>query len=267
MMENLDTKDNSEERKNNADFSGEKIHKTTEIDAGDQSSSSFWGRKIFGQWIFRFGVVFLVVLLIAGALFFLWQRQRSIDQQNAEPDVAAQLPADTTNSFVNDVSGVSPAVEQNQDNAVPPGVISKSENFQLKEVSFGGSAELLSNESESLQLKISDVRSEILTSKDGSQSEVLIRWKTNKMASSSVDYDKSGISKKLSEGGFGYSHALILTDLEQSKRYVFVISAQDRWGNQTNSENFSIYTGAKVASIFELITQQFEDIFGWAIKK
>ncbi len=210
-------------------------------------------------------LVLLVIALVVG--LFFWQRSRNLVQSPAPQDVATQIPADAGNTFANDVSGVTPAIDSSAATADQLAkTFLKSEQYQVREISFGGSSELLLSETASLPLQINNVRSEMLSSKDGSQSNLLIRWKTNKMASSDVSYDKGGISKKLLEGGFGYSHALVLADLEQSQRYTFMISAVDRWGNEGHSENFSVYTGKKQASVIDLITAQFKDIFSWAVK-
>jgi hypothetical protein len=212
----------------------------------------------------------LLVLLVIGSAvgIFFWQRNRNSAQNKPQPDVATQIPADAGNTFANDVSGVSPAIDSSTaEGDLAAKAFLKSEQYQISEISFGGSSELLLSETASLPLQVNSVRSEMLSSKDGSQSNLLIRWKTNKMASSDVSYDSGGAPKKLSEGGFGYSHALVLADLEQSQRYTFVISAVDRWGNESHSENFSVYTGKKQASVIDLITAQFKDIFSWAVKK
>ena len=217
----------------------------------------------------RILAILLVALLAVGVYF--WQKRQSVKNTVVQQDVAAQIPKDTTtNTFANDVSGVSPAIDNSPGapQATPDQVaVSKSEKYQIREISFGNSAQLLTSETEGMALEISDVRSEMLSSKDGSQTNLLIRWKTNKMAISDINYENGGIVKKLSEGGYGYSHALVLSDLEQSKRYTFSIGVTDRWNNQKQSENFSVYTGKKNASVFDLITQQFNQIFSWAIKK
>lgn len=223
--------------------------------------------------IFRIIFALLTIILVVGAYF--WQKNQA-DLQNSQRAVVAQIPPDAENVFANDISGVSTAVETQGQNAGGNGDVekrqtdaafSKSEKYQIREISFGGSPEILSGETESMPLAVTDVRSEMLSSRDGSQSNLLINWKTSKMAVSDVTYDKGGVSKKLSESGFGYSHALLLSDLDQSQRYTFVITAIDRWGNQSSSENFSVFTGEKTASIIDVITSQFQDIFSWAVRK
>ena len=220
--------------------------------------------------LFKIVTILLLLALLAGVYF--WQQKQNSKKVAPQADVAVQIPKDVnTNTFANDVSGVSPAIDNSpgapQAALQDQSAVSKSEKYQIREISFGNSAQLLTSETEGMMLEISDVRSEMLSSKDGSQSNLLIRWKTNKMAISDINYENNGISKKLSEGGYGYAHALVLSDLEQSKRYTFSIKVTDRWNSQKQSENFSVYTGKKNASVFDLITQQFNQIFSWAIKK
>lgn len=255
-----------------------KINKKMKKNAGPTKDSFYvppednWRMKVtlYFRKRKKFFRILAILLVLALLVFvFFWQRRlKALLSVSQVPDVATQIPPDTTaDTFANDVSGVSPAIETSTGNQKNLIAVSKSEKYQIKEISFGSNTQLLTSETETMPLNVTDVRSEMLSSKDGSQTNLLIRWKTNKMAASEVTYENGGISKKLSEGGFGYSHALVLSDLEQSKRYTFSILATDRWSNQKKSEDFSIYTGKKNASVFDLITQQFNQIFSWAIKK
>ena len=236
--------------------------KSISIDSFEQT---FWKKIIFKKRAMHKIAIFLVIFLAIGGALLSWSRGQA--QKNAQQDVAVELPKDNSNVFVNDVTGVSTAVESDpkKDKADEvKGIYSKSEHYLVKEVSFGGNAVLLSGEEENTALKITDIRSEVLASRDGLQSKLLISWKTNKLSQSDVIYDNGGPSKKLSEPGFGYTHALVLSDLEQEKRYTFFIKGTDHWGISASSENFSVYTSKKAASVFELIAGQFSDMFGWA---
>ena len=60
---------------------------------------------------------------------------------------------------------------------------------------------------------------------------------------------------------------MIIGGLEPATAYVYSIKARDRWGNETNSDYYAVYTGSKMVSVFELIVKALEETFGWAVKK
>jgi len=149
-----------------------------------------------------------------------------------------------------------------------PNAIATSENFKLKEISFGGVL-LASANGENLATEISDVSSEVFTTKDGKQAQILISWKTNKPVVSEIEYSKSDTRnpKKLAEKDYGFNHSVVLSKLDLATTYVYQIKARDRWGNEISSERFGIYSGSKVVSVFDLIFKAVNETFSWAIKK
>ena len=146
--------------------------------------------------------------------------------------------------------------------------IATSENFKLKEISFGGVL-LASASGENLRIEISDVTSEVFTTKDGKQAEILISWKTNKPVISEIEYSKSDIynPKTLAEKDYGFNHSVVLSKLDLAVTYVYQIKARDRWGNEISSERFGIYSGSKMVSVFDLIFKAINETFGWVMKK
>lgn len=149
-----------------------------------------------------------------------------------------------------------------------PNSIATSENFKLKEISFGGVL-LASASGENLATEISDVTSEVFAAKDGKQAEILISWKTNKPVISEIEYSKSNTNnlKKLAEKDYGFNHSVVLTKLDLATTYVYQIKTRDRWGNEISSEKFGIYSGSKMVSVFDLIFKAVNETFSWAIKK
>lgn len=146
--------------------------------------------------------------------------------------------------------------------------IATSENFRLKEFSFGGIVLASANE-ENLPLEITDFKTKVFLSKDGSESQALISWRTNKLAISEIQYAKinSLAEKKLQEENYAFNHSVILTNLDLGSTYTLTVQAQDRWTNKQTSDKFSIYTGAKAVSVFDLIVKEMNAVFGWAMKK
>ncbi|MFA6383611.1 MAG: hypothetical protein WCX17_04290 [Parcubacteria group bacterium] len=148
-------------------------------------------------------------------------------------------------------------------------VLLASENYAIKEIKFGGDVSLLASSYENFPLKLTDVRSQIVTTKNKDEFQLLVYWKTNKLAVSSIAYSKMGAdsSKKISEEDFGFSHSVIIPKLEPATAYTYIITAKDKWGNTITSDKYSAYTGAKDVSVFELIVKAAEDTFGWAMNK
>jgi hypothetical protein len=154
------------------------------------------------------------------------------------------------------------------------GVVLASENFKAQNVSMGTGIVLASAE-ENAPLEISNIKSEsFITGKKNnanSQEEVklVVSWKTNKLAMSELDFSKNNGQdpKVLKEQSFGFNHAVVLTQIDPRTSYVYQVKGQDHWGAESVSDFYGIFTASKPVSIFDLISDQINQIFGWAIKK
>jgi hypothetical protein len=218
------------------------------------------------------GIIALLLIIITAASAVYSRNKQAKTNAEAINQVAVEIPAGQDHAFVGDstantqqdsVKTVAAVVS-----AEDKGVAGKSENYQIKNISIGGSSVILASEDENLELKITEVHSETLLSKDGKKTEMLLSWKTNKLGKSEVKYSKNGADgeRSIKEDGYGFSHALILSSLEQSTRYLFTVNAIDRSGNGATSDTLAIFTGTKPVSVFDLISNQMADIFGWALK-
>lgn len=206
------------------------------------------------------GVILVLLLLLGGIAYYVFKNMRGISEKNATSQVEISIPETKDNVFINDVSGVQ--VVGNQKNF--PSSVSQSENYALREITFGGYEIDMSGEAKNIPLQITDVKGETMVSKDGKNTSLLFSWKTNKLATSEVTYAKNDgpIKNTLSEQGPGLSHALIL-NFEPATRYTYYITAKDHWGNTATSEKFSAYTSIKSDNVVDLIAQQFKQIFSW----
>lgn len=159
-------------------------------------------------------------------------------------------------------------VKGEEDSNIEKGVVLASENYKIKQIRFGGDVAVLSGSQDNLPLEIYDIRSETLSTKKGEDPKLLLTWKTNKLAVSEIEYSKqnSQNAKTIKEDNYGFSHSVLVSDLDMATAYTFMISSKDRWGNTKTSNLYAAYTGSKVMSIFELIAETVNDIFGWAIK-
>ncbi len=148
------------------------------------------------------------------------------------------------------------------------GVLS-SENYRVGQIVLGGDVGLLSQGDELTELAIDDIRGETLGSKNQNEGRALITWKTSKAAKSTLTYSKTagGSEKSLDEDGFGMSHSAVLSNLDLSSTYLYTVTVRDRYGNEITSDPHAVYTGTRVVSLFELITNALQEVFGWAVKK
>lgn len=147
------------------------------------------------------------------------------------------------------------------------GVVLASENYKAKQVRFGGSVAVLSDEN--IPVKITDVKGETFLDKKQEEAELVISWRTNKLAISEIEYYQNNGQnpKKENEKSFGFNHGMIISELEPATAYIYSIKSRDRWGNETNSDYYAVYTGSRMVSVFELIIGAMEETFGWAVKK
>ncbi len=147
------------------------------------------------------------------------------------------------------------------------GVALASENYKARQVRFGGAVAVLSDEN--LPVKITDVKGETFLDKKQESAELVVSWRTNKLAISEIEYYQNNGQnpKKENEKSFGFNHGMIISGLDPAAAYIYSIKARDRWGNETNSDYYAVYTGSKMVSVFELIVKALEETFGWAVKK
>jgi hypothetical protein len=211
--------------------------------------------------IFRVGGMILVLsFLVVGVGYYVVRFVGNSDTKNSIQNVEISIPEEAGDVFVNDISGVQPIDEK----TIIPQNISQSENYSIREITFGGYEIDMSGEAKNTPLVISDVKSETMVSKDGKQTRLLFSWKTSKLATSEVTYAKNDgpIKSTLSEQGPGLYHALIL-NFEPSTRYTYFITASDHWGNAATSDKFSAYTSTKSDNVVDMITEQFKQMFSW----
>lgn len=143
-----------------------------------------------------------------------------------------------------------------------------SENFKIKEIKFGG-AIAMASALENPNFEISDIRSEVMATNSKEENKLLIRWRTNKLALSSIEYSPMNGSnpKKLMEDSYGFGHSVVLSSLEPGTAYTYVVKSKDKWANEISSERYSAYTGSKTVSVFDLIVNAVKEVFGWAVKE
>lgn len=203
-------------------------------------------------------VAFFGALLFRGEVSA--QKNVGSSQDNPAQDVA---------SSANTADTVSEGIVLGESDVALPGSL-KSENYTLGQVALGGDVTIASSDMQDIgPLEVGSVRGEAFMNKDKKDVNVLITWKTTKLATSAIKYGKNGTDavKTVGEDGYGLNHSIILTGLDQASAYVYVITAKDRSGNEISTDSYAVYTGTKSTSLFDLISGAVTDTFGWAMKK
>src|SRR4030042_3814460 len=193
---------------------------------------------------------FLIILVTTFAGFSFWN-----DFKNNQKEIAA--------SFV-PPKGAGRGVEEE---AYPSEM--KNEKYRLPQVAFGGGlTSFFPGLGEPLgPLDISDVRSEILKTKDKKGIKLVVNWETRRPTKCSVEYAKGeGQGKSIAEDYFSVSHSAIFSDLESASTYNYIITAKDKLGGEAMSDKFAVYTGAPEICILDLLAGAFKDVFGWAVR-
>jgi hypothetical protein len=219
-------------------------------------------KKLFLKYL----LIASVIVGIVGAVSLLVYRSFTDSEISTEKKtVSVPIPENKDHVFISDNTELANLNEDDGEfSDSEGGLVGKSENFHIKDISIGGMEVILAAEAEALPLAIKDVRTETLLSKDGKETRLLISWKTNKLSQSEISYLKTGGEERvLKDDNFGFSHALVLNKLDQATRYSFVIGAIDRGGAKAKSDTFVIYTGSRAVSVFELISKEIDKIFGW----
>lgn len=172
-------------------------------------------------------------------------------------------------TFFNQNQGIVMGEEtERQGDAASQGVALASENFKIKQITFGGEGSLI-DESENISPEIQNAHGETFMNKKQDEAKLVITWATNKPALSEVEYSQidGQNPRTLKENNYGFNHGVIIQGMEVGKAYIYKIKIRDRWGNKADSGYYSVYGGSKTVSVFELISQEFNKMFGWAIKK
>lgn len=203
-------------------------------------------------------IVFFILALLGllGYLFFKWMGNRS--PQEAVPTQSEEILTPQTVS----APDVDPASLFGSANY-------QSENFRVGDIAIGGEAEFLLVEDTPEPLSISSISGEAFTEKNKPEVKLVLSWKTNKLAKSTVAYSK-GIGqpeKTVDEENYSLNHSLIISGLDQASTYIYTIVSGDRFGNTATSDQHAVYTGSKAASLFDLIANAIGEVFGWAINK
>lgn len=213
------------------------------------------------QWI----IIVSVLILLAFGGYFLFRQMLNMgssDNVTALPETALESPQPETAPLktTDAVSVIEPVPLFGDANY-------QSENFRVGDIAIGGEAEFLLTEDTPEPIEISAVRGEAFVEKNKQEVKLVLSWKTNKLARSTIEYSKGvGQGKKtVSEDDYGLNHSLIIAGLEPASTYVYSIISEDRFGNVAKSDAYAVYTGARTVSLFDLIADAVGDVFGWAV--
>lgn len=224
-----------------------------------QSEKALWRKNIF--WFVRSVIAGMIILFIGiPAVEYFGQEKKYSDE------ILTQLENYSVRKSEGIVMGEE-IVNENVGNENDAALA--SENFKIKQISIGGDVAAAAGADENASPEILDIRSEAYLAKKQDEAKLVITWKTNKPAMSEIEYSKNNGQnpKIMKEGNYGFSHGVLIPGLEPGIPYIYKIKIRDRWGNEAATGYYAVYGGSKSVSVFELISQEFEKIFGWAMKQ
>lgn len=116
--------------------------------------------------------------------------------------------------------------------------------------------------------KITDVKNDIILNEADNTAQVIISWKTDKPATTLVQYDEGVIGGKYSKStvedlGLSNTHTVIIKDLAPGITYHYRIVTKDRRNNETISNDYNFITPTAEKSILQLILKSLEETFSW----
>jgi hypothetical protein len=203
-------------------------------------------------------LVAFVVLLVVYVFEYVNQRSFLLDDQNIKPGKSYRMESNMTTVVLG---------EETEAEVEEP--VFESENYKIRQITFGGDTTIPLDRIENVPLEITSVRSELLTTRDEQEAKLIVSWKTNKPAISEIVFGKNieqgGTSIK--EDKYGYSHSAVLSALDYSSAYTYLIKSKDKWSNELSSDQFAFYTGAPKISLVDLLLGAFRDVFSWAISE
>ncbi len=211
------------------------------------------------KWI----IILLLLFLFGGIGWFAYTRF------SAKPDVTEEaLPVPAVESKPQTLQAAPPSLDNLSTDALFGTAQYESETYKVGDIAIGGEAELILLEDSPEPLEISGVRGESFTEKNNQGVKLVLTWSTNKLAKSTIQYSKVGQEKQdITESDYSFSHSIIIPALEQASTYIYVINAEDRFGNKFSSDSYAVSTGSKTVSLFDLIAGAVGDTFGWAVDK
>lgn len=278
------------EEKENEDFSQEIISvlETKNISDEKEKKSLFPKFSFFKNWMRAMAGVSAIVIMLPMIFFSVYMVKFFAAQKKSNNEKIALIDRSPSDVIMNEtgsnleesapgaqVLGIVSGEEATADPEAQKksGTVLTSENFKAQNVSLGVGI-ILANAEENVPLEISDIKSEsyITGKKNNANSKeevkMVVSWKTNKPAISQLDFSKNNgqDQKVFKEQSFGMNHAVVLTQIDPRTSYIYQVKSKDHWGAQVGSDFYGVFTTSKPVSVFDLITQQINDIFGWAIK-
>lgn len=248
----------------------EMVEKKLFVDATllEKTETKFQSRwKVMNNFATTLVVIFLLLIIFQTGRIIKINNFRDKDLfQNSANDFS--MDSSVPKWISEDVGIVEAAETVNANTEQQKGAALASENFTIKEIKFGGAIAMASAQ-ENPNFEISDVRSEVMKTKGKEEDRLLISWKTNKLALSTIEYSAMSGSnpRKLNEDSYGFNHSILLANLEPGTAYTYSIKGKDRWANEVYSDRYAAYTGSKIISVFDLIVNAVKEVFGWAVKK
>lgn len=208
--------------------------------------------------------IIIILLLLLGLVFFL------VMFLSPKPTIYGDTinvnqPANTINVSQNNLLATTTGAAKRAK------AIAESENFEMLQINLEGSGTNVFDLGETEIFALSNVASELYSTKEGDKTEIraVISCQTNKRSYVEVEYSKSGEKNKkvFKDTYLGFNHILVIPALDPDSVYRYSLSATDL--NQTTiySEQYVFYTGAGNISLIDILGSAIQKVFGWALER
>jgi hypothetical protein len=125
-------------------------------------------------------------------------------------------------------------------------------------------------ESEKTPPVISQVRTEAALASDRADGiQTLVYWKTDELSTSRVKYQDGSVDKsekwieELPNNTPTTEHLIVVNSFKPGTVYRIKAISADGFGNEAESQTFTILTPKKKKGVVQIIIENFEDAFGW----
>lgn len=231
------------------------------------------------EFLLKKGIIFVVIVVFLGAVVFFFGSEifsfhnSRVEKEDGKTESFAQKQVKNAAESREYVSKKLAALDdelasqKNQKKPVNENDL-KSENYKIKQINIDGGVVFVSSAAEHTPLEIFEVRSESIVSKKDDSFKLIISWKTNHPAMSELHISSSTLQNAeiIKEDNYNVDHSVILSNLMPSTRYVYQVKATDKWGKEAFSKKFGTVTNSGDAkSVFQIIAEEFNKIFGWII--
>ena len=205
----------------------------------------------------------IIIFLLLFGLYFLFEWFLSTKTKSLGNTISVNQPNNTFDISQNNSTATTTPLARKSD------AIASSENFEMLQINLEGSGTSVFDFGENEIFSLSNVMSELYTTKEGDTTEIraAISFQTNKRSYAEVEYYKSGeqVKKVFKDTYLGFNHTMVIPALDPDSVYRYAISATDINQTKIYSEQYVFYTGVGNISLVDVLSNAVQKVFGWTL--